>query len=61
MPQDTKEIIQFKHVDQEQVAEKQQAAGRVSCEAEGSVQEASNTAWWKRAAERCAEYLGVPS
>ena len=26
MPQDTKEIIQFKHIDHEQVAEKQQAA-----------------------------------
>ena len=26
MPQDTKEIIQFEHIDHEQVAEKQQAA-----------------------------------
>ena len=28
MPQDTKEIIQFKHIDHEQVAEKPQAALR---------------------------------
>ena len=32
MPQDTKEIIQFKHVDHEQVAEKQQAALRAKFE-----------------------------
>ena len=33
-------------------------------EAIGSVQEASNIAWcfwWRRAAETCAEYLGVPN
>ena len=32
MPQDTKEIIQFKHIDHEQVAEKQQAALRAKFE-----------------------------
>ena len=34
MPQDTKEIIQFKHVDHEQVAEKQQTALRAKFEVE---------------------------
>ena len=32
MPQDTKEIIQFKHIDHGQVAEKQQAALRAKFE-----------------------------
>ena len=45
-PQDTKEIIQFKHIYHEQVAEQRESqVRRVSCEAEGSVQEASNIAW----------------
>ena len=41
MPQDTKEIIQFKHIDHEQVAEKQQAALRAKFEEYLSKQKAA--------------------
>ena len=49
MQQDTKEIIQFEHIDHEQVDEKQQAALRAKFkenlrEAECGVQEAINNA-----------------
>ena len=48
MPQDIKDVIQFKQIDHEQVDEKQQAALRAKfkepCEAEYRVQEAINNA-----------------
>ena len=39
MPQDTKEIIQFKHIDHEQVAEKQQAANKKRATLHGALVE----------------------
>ena len=43
MPQDTKEIIQFKHIDHGQVAEKQQAAYKKRATLRGALVEKSLT------------------
>ena len=68
MPQDTKDIIQFEHIHHEQVAEKQQAALRAKFEEYLAKQKAAykkratlHGALVRRAAETCAEYLGVPN
>ena len=65
MPQDTKEIIQFKHIDHEQVAEKQQAALRAKVEENLAKQKA---AYKKRATlhgalveNSCRNVCRVPS